>query len=544
MITFYPAISIIGGTDEDLDGYPSAELVDGDTGIVITPLGYYIYVLDDDIGSPVENTYNPADKDSDISLSNGDLTATADAGGWKSVRSISGKSTGKWYWEISVDEDGGSPEMILGFGDSAVPVTGAVGVGNSWGYRSNGQKAHSGYTVYGDSYAKGDVISIALDLDNHKVWWAKNGVWQNSGDPVAGTDEAFEALPELTYYVMDSPYQINTEITVNCGPTGFIYSPPAGFYPFVDSGALPDPPKLVKPVDATGPTAGYGWVLVDVIDNTTLDNDYILRDGSLPLTADWNIGNYQLGIGVNPSYPLHLEHTPGDENFKQMRGYANPTGSLTAAYDHYGVHEVVNSFIDRGAYQYNLYGGYFSAGMTGGSATTVNGVVGAFSCGSSPIIQIGRGVYSICSVNAPGTIDVHGVHSSMIFSFDGNATTAYGLRSYINLDTSGTVGTAYGTYNQIIQSSGTLTTAYLFYGAYSGTIGTKWGIYLNGENQNYLSGILGIGASPLTGSALTLGMATADLEFRDSDVAGGTNDGWIEIEIGGVTRYIRVYTTK
>jgi hypothetical protein len=31
-----------------------------------------------------------------------------------------------------------------------------------------------------------DIISIAIDLDNDKLYFAKNGVWQNSGDPTSG----------------------------------------------------------------------------------------------------------------------------------------------------------------------------------------------------------------------------------------------------------------------------------------------------------------------------------------------------------------------
>ena len=43
-------------------------------------------------------------------------------------------------------------------------------------------------TAYGDSYTTGDYIGIAFDLDNMKLYFSKNGVWQNSGDPAAGTN--------------------------------------------------------------------------------------------------------------------------------------------------------------------------------------------------------------------------------------------------------------------------------------------------------------------------------------------------------------------
>jgi len=38
------------------------------------------------------------------------------------------------------------------------------------------------------------VIGVALDMDNGKIWFSKNGVFQASGDPVAGTNAAFTNL--------------------------------------------------------------------------------------------------------------------------------------------------------------------------------------------------------------------------------------------------------------------------------------------------------------------------------------------------------------
>ena len=32
-----------------------------------------------------------------------------------------------------------------------------------------------------------DIVGIALDLDNNKVYFSKNGTWQGSSDPSAGT---------------------------------------------------------------------------------------------------------------------------------------------------------------------------------------------------------------------------------------------------------------------------------------------------------------------------------------------------------------------
>lgn len=50
------------------------------------------------------NTYatlNPSDKDAAITLSGGDLTMSSATNAWRSVRATIGKSSGKWYWEVT-----------------------------------------------------------------------------------------------------------------------------------------------------------------------------------------------------------------------------------------------------------------------------------------------------------------------------------------------------------------------------------------------------------------------------------------------------------
>lgn len=56
------------------------------------------------------------------------------------------------------------------------------------------------------------------------------------------------------------------------------------------------------------------------------------------------------------------------------------------------------------------------------------------------------------------------------------------------------------------------------------------------------SGNLGIGKTPA--SKLDIDLATEDLEIVDAGSTGATEQDWIEVEVGGVTGYIRVYATK
>ena len=39
---------------------------------------------------------------------------------------------------------------------------------------------------YGNAFALGDIMGIAVDTVNNKLYFSKNGTWQNSGDPTSG----------------------------------------------------------------------------------------------------------------------------------------------------------------------------------------------------------------------------------------------------------------------------------------------------------------------------------------------------------------------
>ena len=96
-------------------------------------------------------------------------------------------TSGKWYAEVDVDamdstligvagQSSGAASHILGTKTDQVGYYGPDG---------NYYKNNSA-TSYGNSYATGDIIGIALDLDNNKLYFSKNGTFQNSGVPTSG----------------------------------------------------------------------------------------------------------------------------------------------------------------------------------------------------------------------------------------------------------------------------------------------------------------------------------------------------------------------
>jgi hypothetical protein len=171
-------------------------------------------------------TWNPSDKHADITLSNGNKTATNDGFDCpRSVRANISKSSGKWYWEVASSN---ITDVFAGFGTSGASLNTYPGASSTdYCYYNDGTKGHNdSFVGYGASYGD-SVIGIALDLDNGKCWWSKDNAWQASGNPAAGTNPAYTGISG-TFYPMQgmAPENISTGYFIN---TGLTYSPPSGF---------------------------------------------------------------------------------------------------------------------------------------------------------------------------------------------------------------------------------------------------------------------------------------------------------------------------
>jgi hypothetical protein len=181
-------------------------------------------------------TWNPSDKGSNVTLSNGNLTTSIQANGQEIVASTVTTTSGKWYWEIHFDSTpvGGSTPF---FGIATVAVGGITGALGStlttWAYRGDtGNKFNNNNAnAYGSTLAAGDTVGIALDASGGKVWFAKNGTWQASGDPSAGTNAAYTGLSGTFRAGISGDGSFNNPIvaTANFGASAFAFTPPTGF---------------------------------------------------------------------------------------------------------------------------------------------------------------------------------------------------------------------------------------------------------------------------------------------------------------------------
>ena len=205
--------------------------------------------VDQSTDTPTNNfaTYNPL-LPVTVTFSDGNLTGVTSSN-WECSASTIPVTKGKWYCEInavSLPTD----NSLIGVEDVDlinVWQNSYVGVSaNGWGYWSNGGQKYNNNTssAYGSDYGQGDIIGIALDMDNKYVYFSKNGVFQNSGNPTSGaTGTGGLALSGTEYVFVASaftgtlsanfgspPYTISSGNSDGNGYGNFEYSVPSGYY--------------------------------------------------------------------------------------------------------------------------------------------------------------------------------------------------------------------------------------------------------------------------------------------------------------------------
>jgi hypothetical protein len=127
--------------------------------------------------NPLDNFY------AGDTFSNGNTTATTSTA-YGYSRCTQSLSTGKWYWEIKATTIAATDYTIGIASKPSLSATDWVGsTSESYSYVATDGKIYTSAagTAYGDTYSAGDIIGVYLDLDNNKLYFAKNGIVQNSG---------------------------------------------------------------------------------------------------------------------------------------------------------------------------------------------------------------------------------------------------------------------------------------------------------------------------------------------------------------------------
>ena len=284
------------------------------------------------IDIPTNNfaTLNPLDPyhASSSTFTEGNLKATEVGGAYThTMISNLGMSSGKWYFEFcGVNSDN---TWMIGLCD--------ISLGSSRGYTGTPNGGGQGLYLYvdgdkyyptlsssyGTSWTYGDVIGVAVDLDNNAMYFAKNNTWMNSGDPTSGSSKTGAAytteLANRTWAAaMGRGGYSNTIIgTFNFGQDSsfasaktaqgnggvgedFYYTPPTG-YKALNTNNLDDPS----------------------IDDPTKHFNTILWSGNAAATRSFT------GVGFSPDFVWSKNRTRGDVNH-QLYDTVRGTGKAKA----------------------------------------------------------------------------------------------------------------------------------------------------------------------------------------------------------------------
>jgi len=255
-------------------------------------------------------TFNPLQKYSAITLSNGNLDFTdsnSTNAGDQGVHATIAPVSGKFYWEMTLSALANQNYIGLSKSNKLTQTLWTGGGVDGYYYYNNGNKIGGGNgnggTSYGASFGVGDVIGVAVDWDNGKVTFYKNGASQ--GDAFTGVN--------LAGYIPAFYFNTNQSAsgTINFGQRAFAHAAPSG-YKALNTASLPTPtiadgslyfdtklwsgssssqtityPFTPDVAWVKSRNQGYHHILLDIVrgDNKVLTVDYISGEHNNPSFA-------------------------------------------------------------------------------------------------------------------------------------------------------------------------------------------------------------------------------------------------------------------
>lgn len=158
-------------------------------------------------------TWDASNKGANVVLTNNNLTASG-VNSNNGVRATLGRLAGKWYWEIEM--------VVVSYARIGIVSSDNL---NKRLYDCEAKKQPEN-TAYGSTYAVGNIIGIALDLDNGLLEFYKNGVSQG----ISHTN--IKALGEVFPYMTTGYSSAGSTTIANFGATPFKYPMPKGYYSY------------------------------------------------------------------------------------------------------------------------------------------------------------------------------------------------------------------------------------------------------------------------------------------------------------------------
>ena len=156
--------------------------------------------------TPTNNfcTMSPIDTNTQASLSEGN-TQLQRGSNYAGCNGTFGVANGKWYWEVKTPSPTASGENSS-FGVTSIPHS---TIGNNYlatsgttewaimidNASSDILKIHNNSTTdYNVNASSNDIFQIALDMDNNKIYFGRNGTFLASGDPAGDSNPAYSSV--------------------------------------------------------------------------------------------------------------------------------------------------------------------------------------------------------------------------------------------------------------------------------------------------------------------------------------------------------------
>ncbi|QUI23630.1 hypothetical protein HZI73_15620 [Vallitalea pronyensis] len=248
-------------------------------------------------------TWDTSKNGTNYTLSNDNLTSEIFGNGSRNVIANVGKQTGKWYWEIKID-DISNTNVRLG-----------IGINDTTTYDDSILYAHNGYIfinnnaeVYGSSFID-NVIGIALDLDTGKIEFYKDGISQ--GIIETGIDTSNTYYPK----VYNGDTTKSATITANFGATAFVHQIPSGYHPYNATVVQPNIPTNLIAAPSNN--------------NITLDWDAVTDADNYTILRSTDSGTIDTVIASNMTTTTYtdINVTPGTTYYYVVRAVKNSVES-------------------------------------------------------------------------------------------------------------------------------------------------------------------------------------------------------------------------
>jgi hypothetical protein len=229
--------------------------------------------------------------------------------------------TGKYYWELSTNESGPC-KFTAGVTNASagVPVSSNCYLFNT----QSAQKIAAGVaTSFGSIIYNDEVLGIAFDADEGKLWFSKNGTWFSAGNPQFGTNPAITGLTSGPFYPVFGGEGV--EVVANFGQMPYRMSAPVGFGPVVTNDLLTiltfandtnlefmaagesasqvggGAAGIISVVDPAGPTISLSAATGTWLVGSSLQNDDISLPPGPPTTEPPDPAKYTFISGVTGS---------------------------------------------------------------------------------------------------------------------------------------------------------------------------------------------------------------------------------------------------